>query len=484
MGDDGRTLQSPQPLFENPNPSSNSSSLSPEKKIVVIMGATGSGKSRLSIDLASHFAGVEVINADSMQVYQGLDVLTNKVPFLERDGVPHHLLGTVDASVEFTSRDFRDLAVPIIDDILSRDGLPVIVGGTNYYIQALVSPFLIDDAVQDMEEDTVVSEQELSNVDLAASYEIMFVIVPRIPGIFSVSGLIHRRFLQINRYLSLYASSGVLPSTLFQGKAAENWGRADNFRFNCCFIWLDVSLPVLDKYVDQRVDCMIDSGLLLEVYDIYKPNADYTRGLRQAIGAREFEEFFKECFLEIEASGFPCLEGNASSDNAETGIPILRKKADNSSGATLVEILCSRNYRLQYLLDEAIDKLKSNTRKLVRRQIRRLNRLKTYFGWDLHYVDATEAFLCNSGDMWHAKVVEPCIGIVNTFLSEKVSVLTLSTEIGDVRREGHVSRDLWSQYICEACGNRVLRGAHEWEQHKQGRGHRKRILSLRKKSLQ
>ncbi|ONK57394.1 tRNA dimethylallyltransferase 2 [Asparagus officinalis] len=372
----------------------------------------------------------------------------------------------------------------IIDDILSRDGLPVIVGGTNYYIQALVSPFLIDDAVQDMEEDTVVSEQELSNVDLAASYEIMFVIVPRIPGIFSVSGLIHRRFLQINRYLSLYASSGVLPSTLFQGKAAENWGRADNFRFNCCFIWLDVSLPVLDKYVDQRVDCMIDSGLLLEVYDIYKPNADYTRGLRQAIGAREFEEFFKECFLEIEASGFPCLEGNASSDNAETGIPILRKKADNSSGATLVEILCSRNYRLQYLLDEAIDKLKSNTRKLVRRQIRRLNRLKTYFGWDLHYVDATEAFLCNSGDMWHAKVVEPCIGIVNTFLSEKVSVLTLSTEIGDVRREGHVSRDLWSQYICEACGNRVLRGAHEWEQHKQGRGHRKRILSLRKKSLQ
>ncbi|ONK76425.1 tRNA dimethylallyltransferase 2 [Asparagus officinalis] len=59
----------------------------------------------------------------------------------------------------------------IIDDILSRDGLLVIVGGTDYYIQALVSSFLVDDAVQDMEEDTVVSEQELSNVHLAASYE-------------------------------------------------------------------------------------------------------------------------------------------------------------------------------------------------------------------------------------------------------------------------------------------------------------------------
>ena len=49
----------------------------------------------------------------------------------------------------------------------------------------------------------------------------------------------------------------------------EKWGRADSFRYHCCFIWLDVSLPVLDKYVDQRVDCMIDNGLLLEVYDAY-----------------------------------------------------------------------------------------------------------------------------------------------------------------------------------------------------------------------
>ncbi|GKC21410.1 tRNA dimethylallyltransferase 2 isoform X1 [Tanacetum coccineum] len=113
------------------------------------MGATGSGKSRLAIDLASHFA-VEIINADSMQavnkfirirkhsffgfssftslsdtreqsglakrpVYKGLDVLTNKVPLEEQKGVPHHLLGTISPMVEFTAKDFRDHAIQSAD---------------------------------------------------------------------------------------------------------------------------------------------------------------------------------------------------------------------------------------------------------------------------------------------------------------------------------------------------------------------------------
>ncbi|GAB2214867.1 hypothetical protein Droror1_Dr00019232 [Drosera rotundifolia] len=131
-----------------PNPSNGVESSKP--KLVVIMGPTGSGKSKLAIDLASQFP-IEIINADSMQVYKGLDVLTNKVTVDERNGVPHHLLGTVDSSVEFTSKDFRDSATLLIDEILSRNHLPVIVGGTNFYIQALVSPFLLDDAMEDDE---------------------------------------------------------------------------------------------------------------------------------------------------------------------------------------------------------------------------------------------------------------------------------------------------------------------------------------------
>lgn len=239
---------------------------------------------------------------------------------------------------------------------------------------------------------------------------------------------------------------------------------------------------MLDKYVDQRVCSMIDNGLLLEVHDVYKPHADYTRGLRQSIGVREFEEFFTECFFN-EASGFRYLEGNGRSYYTESGIPMLTNKADGASRYPLPEILCPSDGKLKCLLDEATDKLKANTRKLIRRQIRRLNRLKTYFGWNLHYIDATEAFLCNSGNSWHENVIEPCVGIVSSFLSEEEGDLTITKGLSDVCSQRDVSRDLWSQYNCEACGNRILRGAYEWEQHKQGRGHKKRISSLRKRSL-
>ncbi|GJN02567.1 hypothetical protein PR202_ga19929 [Eleusine coracana subsp. coracana] len=188
-------------------------------KVVVVMGATGAGKSRLAVDLAAHFAGVEVVNADSMQVYRGLDILTNKVPLHEQNGVPHHLLSVIDPSVEFTCRDFRDHAVPIIQDILDRGGLPVVVGGTNFYIQALVSPFLIDDTVQDIQECTLsnhLDEMRLANDDEASGYECLKEIDP------VAAQRIHpNNKRQIKRYLELHATTGTLPSLLFQGEAAK-----------------------------------------------------------------------------------------------------------------------------------------------------------------------------------------------------------------------------------------------------------------------
>ncbi|XP_048325234.2 tRNA dimethylallyltransferase 2 isoform X2 [Ziziphus jujuba] len=373
-------------------------------KIVVIMGPTGSGKSKLAVDLGSHFP-IEVVNADSMQVYHGLDVLTNKVPLPEQKGVPHHLLGTVSPNVEFTAKEFRDSAIPIINDILSRNCLPVIVGGTNYYIQ-------------------------------------------------------------IRQYLSLYTHTGVLPSKLLQGKAAENWGQVDNFRYDCCFVSMDASLPVLDRYVEERVDCMVGSGLLNEVYDIFNPNADYTRGLRQAIGVREFESFLTT----IDApSG--TTDGSASLKTVNSGDKILKEH-------TREMLNSSDDNQHKILLSEAIENVKLNTRRLVRRQKRRLLRLHTLFGWDIHFVDATESIQSKSDDIWSKQVVEPAVKIIRSFLSHDAN--SVSDDVPSDTGTKILARDLWTQYVCEACGNRVLRGAHEWEQHIQGRGHRKRMSHLRK----
>lgn len=212
-------------------------------KIVVIMGPTGSGKSKLAIDLAAHFP-IEIINADSMQVYHGLDVLTNKVTlpdqkgtfflylllsllfpkcflilFKNLAGVPHHLLGTINPNVEFTSKDFRDAAIPLIKDILFRNHLPVIVGGTNFYIQALVSPFLFDDNVEEvydfcLRENLEHEHFEQGNCDY--SYDRLKDLDPVAADRIHPND--HRK---IRQYLETFMHSGTLPSQLFQGKMTE-----------------------------------------------------------------------------------------------------------------------------------------------------------------------------------------------------------------------------------------------------------------------
>lgn len=143
----------------------------------------------------------------------------------------------------------------------------------------------------------------------------------------------------------------------------QNWGRVDNSRFNCCFICVDAATPVLDRYVEQRVDCMIAAGLLDEVYDIYNVNVDYTRGLRQAIGVREFEDF-----LRIH------LSTRRNDGTTESIDAFLNPVSTNTDDETLKEhmraiLKSSGNSQLRILLEGAIDQVKLNTRRLVRCQV-------------------------------------------------------------------------------------------------------------------
>ncbi|KAI5675710.1 hypothetical protein M9H77_06660 [Catharanthus roseus] len=176
--------------------------------IIIIIGATGTGKSHLSIDLATHFP-YEIINSDKIQVYKGLDIVSNKVPISERLGVPHHLLGQVEQDVDYSSVHFCRDTIAIIETILKSNRVPIIVGESNSFLEALV-------------EDSV------------------------------------------NNFKSSY---------------------------ECCFIWMDVSFPVLDSYVSKRVDQMVDTGLVDEVRGIFNEKADYNRGVQRAIGVPEMHEY-------------------------------------------------------------------------------------------------------------------------------------------------------------------------------------------------
>jgi tRNA dimethylallyltransferase len=107
------------------------------KNLIIILGPTGVGKSATSLQLAKKFKGA-IINCDSMQVYKGFDIGTDKLPPEKRENIPHYLLDIVDPDTQFTAADFVNQALKALESILKKKRLPIIVGGTGLYLKALL----------------------------------------------------------------------------------------------------------------------------------------------------------------------------------------------------------------------------------------------------------------------------------------------------------------------------------------------------------
>jgi len=118
------------------------------KKIIVILGPTASGKTDLAVKLAKKFGG-EVVSADSRQVYKGMDIGTAKVTKKERQGIPHYLLDVASPKRRFTVTQYRNLASIAINKIFKREKLPILCGGTGFYIQAIVDGIIIPEVKPD-----------------------------------------------------------------------------------------------------------------------------------------------------------------------------------------------------------------------------------------------------------------------------------------------------------------------------------------------
>jgi tRNA dimethylallyltransferase len=108
-----------------------------DRKVIAILGPTGSGKSELALCVAGSFAG-EVVNCDSLQVYRYFDVGTAKLPPQARQGIPHHLMDFLDPDQVFTAGEYARLARPVLEEISVRGHLPVVAGGTGFYLRALI----------------------------------------------------------------------------------------------------------------------------------------------------------------------------------------------------------------------------------------------------------------------------------------------------------------------------------------------------------
>ena len=267
----------------------------PPTKLLVITGATATGKTRLGIALAKALGG-EVVNADAMQMYSGLDVATAKATVQERAGVPHHLLSHLDAGTDrpYTVVDYRDDALKAIRGIAERGKLPIVVGGTLYYIQSLLWPSLVDETPSVDADDASsspapagapapASNAEHGDATAATSpYEELKRVDPEM-----ASRLHPNDSRKVRRSLEVYRDTGERHSAILARQA-----ESPEPRFESRVLWLDCDPAVLAARLAKRVGAMLEQGLLEEAraFAQHCHKDSGARGLFQAMGYKEFTE--------------------------------------------------------------------------------------------------------------------------------------------------------------------------------------------------
>ncbi len=250
-----------------------------EKKIevVAIVGPTASGKTALSIKMAKAFDG-EIINGDSMQIYKGLDIGTAKITEEEMEGVPHQLLSFKEPTESFSVAEYQTLVREKIAEIQSRGKLPIIVGGTGLYVQAVLYDFQF--TKEDVDEEARKQYyDELAAIGPDAMHAKLMELDPE------TAKTIHpNNTRRVIRALEMVELHGV-------SKASEEHNRGNIPLYNHLIIGLDMDREKLYKRINLRVDIMMEQGLLEEVKSLYE------RGIRdvqsvQAIGYKELYDYF------------------------------------------------------------------------------------------------------------------------------------------------------------------------------------------------
>ncbi|MFC4354504.1 tRNA (adenosine(37)-N6)-dimethylallyltransferase MiaA [Chryseomicrobium palamuruense] len=239
-----------------------------KQKVLVLAGPTASGKTALSIELAKRFNG-EIINGDAFQVYKGLDIGTAKVTTEEMEGIPHHLLSLREPSEAFSVAEYQKLVRMTIEDITSRGHVPILVGGTGLYIQAVLYDFqFVEQAVdtelrQQLEQLT--SEElwgQLSEQDPEAAQEI------------------HPN----NKQRVVRALERVIASGVNKQEAEQNRGKDTLYSF--VIFGLERDRQELYQRINTRVYLMIANGLVEEVKELLKRTPKDAQAF-QAIGYKE-----------------------------------------------------------------------------------------------------------------------------------------------------------------------------------------------------
>lgn len=249
--------------------------------VIVITGPTGVGKTELSLFLAKNLNG-EIINADSTQVYKKLDIATNKV--IDKKGITHHLLDIVDITDDYTVFDYQNDARKCIDDILNRGKVPILVGGTGLYIKAALYDYEFSMKANN-------DYEGISNDEL------------------------YKKLLEVDPETNIHLNNrvriiGALNYYEANGKPYSKKEKSEKLLYDAIFIGLTTDRSNLYSKINNRVDEMIDLGLISEAKGVYSSGIR-TKAVMTPIGYKELFPYFDK------------------TDTLENCINLIKKKSRN-----------------------------------------------------------------------------------------------------------------------------------------------------------
>jgi tRNA dimethylallyltransferase len=220
------------------------------KPIIQILGPTGSGKSRVALAVAGAVGG-EIISADSVQVYQGFDIGSDKLDAARRRGIPHHLIDIIPGCEQFNASRFIELSFAAAEGIFARKRLPVVCGGTALYLRVMIQGIF-------PESKDGARRQELKQAAAERGWDALFAELEAVDPAYARK-IGPNDHLRLVRALEIYRNSGLPPSAAFRLSRSPFAG--------CRFIrvGLEIERQRLYRAIEQRVERMLAAGLVDEV---------------------------------------------------------------------------------------------------------------------------------------------------------------------------------------------------------------------------
>lgn len=261
------------------------------KPLIVIAGPTACGKTALSIELAKELK-TEIISADSMQIYKYMDVGTAKVSVEEMQGIPHHLIDELEPDEKYSVAIFQSMAKERMDSIYKKGKIPIIVGGTGFYINALLRDNDFSEIDPNAEAEGSVYRRELTELSVQKGSNFLHDMLRDVDPE-SAEKIDMNNTKRVIRALEYYQQTG---KKISDHNARE---KQKDCCYNAVLAVLNTDRKILYDRINKRVDIMLQQGLVEEVQELL--NRGYTKDLisMQGLGYKELSEYLEGmCTLE------------------------------------------------------------------------------------------------------------------------------------------------------------------------------------------